>query len=96
MDVFILENCPTIVDDLRRCIESGVTPHDLIVDTGYQIFGLVSDDYLNNYWKSHEREFEKALEFIWTWYINEDECHFDDNIQKMLFVYQVLATDFED
>ena len=96
MDIFLLDNCPTIVDDLSRCIESGVTPHDLIVDTRYQIFGLVSDDCLNNYWKSHEREFEKALEFIWMWYINEDECHFDDNIQKMLFVYQVLATDFED
>jgi len=95
MDVFLLDNCPTIVDDLRRCIDSGVTPYDLIVDTGYQIFGAVSDDYLNNYWKRHEREFRKALEFIFEWYVDECEFYFANNYQKMLFVYQVLATDFE-
>ncbi len=95
MDVFLLENCPTIVNDLERAMEH-VTPHDFILDTGYQLFGMASEDYLNNYWLSHEKEFKKALEFIFEWSVNENELHFENNIQKMLFVYQVLASDFEE
>ena len=95
MDIFIMQNCPTIVNDLERCIKDGVTPHDLMCDTLYQIFGLASEEYLEKYWKRHEDEFLKALEFIWEWYANEDDFHFDDNVQRMLFVYQVLASDYE-